>query len=123
MSRLIRSRSSRTPAGMPVTMTVSCGPCDSPAETKVKRDIWRSLVHRYTLLDGQVLTARALSGDEEPRVLQPCGGRTVVDACVRGDGELRARSARIRCVALARLVRGVRSSARIGGEADRCGSE
>src|SRR6266545_2733000 len=33
----MRSRSSATPAGMPVTMTVSCGPCDSPAVVKVKR--------------------------------------------------------------------------------------
>ena len=33
----MRSRSRRTPAGMPVTMIVSCGPCDSPAEVKVKR--------------------------------------------------------------------------------------
>src|SRR3954454_13664200 len=35
----MRARSSRTPAGMPVTMTVSCGPCDSPAERNVKRDM------------------------------------------------------------------------------------
>src|SRR5205085_113926 len=35
----MRSRSRRTPAGMPVTMTVSCGPCDSPALTKRKRDM------------------------------------------------------------------------------------
>src|SRR5437764_9951116 len=39
----MRSRSRTTPAGMPVTMTVSCGPCDSPALTKRKRDIAGSL--------------------------------------------------------------------------------
>src|SRR5688572_2973393 len=32
----MRSRSSLTPAGTPVTMIVSCGPCDSPAARKVK---------------------------------------------------------------------------------------
>src|SRR5713101_396603 len=34
-SPLIRCRSSRTPAGMPFTIIVSCGPWDSPAVLKV----------------------------------------------------------------------------------------
>src|SRR5947209_7903387 len=31
----MRARSRRTPAGIPVTMIVSCGPCDSPAVVKL----------------------------------------------------------------------------------------
>src|SRR6184192_874831 len=42
----MRSRSRRTPAGIPVTMTVSCGPCDSPALTKRKRDMGVDLIAR-----------------------------------------------------------------------------
>src|ERR1043165_4651490 len=40
----MRSRAGRPPAGMPVTMTVSCGPGDSPALTKRKRDMGEDLI-------------------------------------------------------------------------------
>src|SRR5437667_11288417 len=36
----MRARSSRTPAGIPVTMMVSCGPWDSPAVVNVNLDIF-----------------------------------------------------------------------------------
>src|ERR1043165_982238 len=58
----MRSRSSRTPAGMPVTMTVSCGPCDSPALTKRKRDI-AAILSRRARVAAAVLDFGAQRGE------------------------------------------------------------
>src|SRR6185369_10107694 len=62
ISRLMRSRSRRTPAGMPVTMTVSCGPCDSPALTKRKRDMG-AILSRGARVPAAVLDLGAQRGD------------------------------------------------------------
>src|SRR5688572_10231871 len=66
----MRSRSRRTPAGMPCTMIVSCGPCDSPADVKVKRDIARSGRRELALAaEGQV---RAHDHEQHGDELRDC---------------------------------------------------
>src|SRR5579864_7385668 len=60
-----RAASSDTPAGTPSTMTVSCGPCDSPAVRN--RSIcgglyWRTPIHPLALSSGPSIRPRRVRG-------------------------------------------------------------
>src|SRR5882724_5710540 len=94
----MRSLSSRTPAGMPVTMIVSWGPCDSPAEVKVKR------------MSGFPVYPEALRPQDKlpTHVSHPAENRLVRDHHLRPDDVPRLRRGGVGAVAAIPPLRPVR---------------